>query len=301
MRFENKNILLSRDKSKNIIENDKKTYEIVSYYLDQKDIDKKGSKGGNSCVFRAIDGEDQKEYIIKFSKFPRESYYSQENNRFQHEIDALNQAKDQGFLNVIEIMFDGIKPIGNKNFMYYVMEKGESDLTSYIMSNQFPLNQKYLLIYEIIKGINQLHSMKLYHRDIKPDNIFFVGNTWKIGDLGLSEWQGKSLDRPGEKIGPFGWLSPEVMNKFLSEKNALSGNHDCNIDEYSDIFQLGKIIWYILNGNVPIGQIKLTDFIAQIRNNKQDIFNLMYKMLQYKKSARGNLPFYEGEFESYAN
>jgi serine/threonine protein kinase len=298
MRFENGEIKLSRDVRKNIIEFDNTVFEIRLLNLTQKDIYKRSSKGGNSVVFTLFDNDKQIEYAIKFSKYPRIPEHTRSNNRFQHEINALYEAKDNSFENIVEIVFDDMLRIGDFNFMYYVMEKGETDLTDYLRNNNIALNQKYLLCYEIIKGINQLHSMALYHRDIKPDNIFVINNTWKIGDLGLSKYRNNdTLDKKNEKIGPVGWLSPEVMNKVLCAGTPMEAIHDCVIDEFSDIFQLGKLIWFIFNGNVPIGQIKLSDFNL----GRKEIFDLIINMLQYRKRDRGRLNDYEEAFELLAN
>ncbi len=289
MIYKDGNILLSPNSNHNIIENDGKFYPVVPLNENFPN-----SRGGNSAVFKLIDPNDEElEYAIKFSKFPNNRSYVKQNLRFQNEIDALNQAKEEGFENVIEIVFEGTLEINEESFHYFVMEKADDDLRAFLYREKIALNQKLVLCYEVIKGINQLHSLELYHRDIKPDNIFYVKGKWKVADLGLASYRNQNIDRKNEKIGPYGWLSPEVMNKVLCESTDFEKVHYCIIDKFSDIFQLGKLIWFILNGNIPIGQITFEDFIIK----KKDIFDLIFKMLQYNRLRRGQLDDYEEAFE----
>ena len=291
MKFEDGNLILSREKKLNLLE-----YESRFYQIDYLNESNRRSKGGNSAVFKLIDTNDNSEFAIKFSKYKRSAENIKANNRFDNEVYALYEAQKNNFPNVVDIAFDGIHSIRESgDFNFYVMEKADTDLTNFLKENPITTSQKLVLCHEIIKGINQLHSMKLYHRDIKPDNIFFVGKVWKIGDLGLSTYRGQypTLDGRNEKIGPYGWLSPEAMNKVLCPGTPYEALHDCIIDHFSDIFQLGKLIWFIFNGNVPIGQIQESDFLPK----RKDIFGLIRQMLQYKKTRRGNLDNYQEEFE----
>ena len=138
------------------------------------------------------------------------------------------------------------------------MEKAESDLTEYLKTTELTIQQRFLICTEILTGIKELHSEDIYHRDIKPDNILFINGTWKISDLGLigfreDDFKAKEI---GMKIGPANWMSPEAFNKMYNEGDGYLNTYgfDCNLDEKSDIFQLGKLFWFIFQGNVPDGQ-----------------------------------------------
>ena len=71
------------------------------------------------------------------------------------------------------------------------------------------------------------------------------------------------------------------MNKYLSYDDSLY-KFDCKIDHQSDIFQLGKIFWYILQGNVPIGGINRSDFF----DKREDVYSLLKYMLNHSKKQR---------------
>lgn len=170
------------------------------------------------------------------------------------------------------------------SFPFYVMEYAEYDLKSYLEegNEEYDEASRVELCLKIAQGIKELNDLGYYHRDIKPDNIFMINGTWKVGDLGLIQMRNKpSLDDKGELVGPRGWLSPEAMNKYLSEK-VEGKNFDCNIDHQSDLFQLAKVFWYILQGNAPIGCVKESDFL--LRNSS--LYSLIKQMLNHSKKRR---------------
>lgn len=130
-------------------------------------------------------------------------------------------------------------------------------------------------------SVKNLHDIDIYHRDIKPDNFFMFGNTWKIGDLGLIAHRHEEQKHRG-LLGPKGFMSPESTNKCYAYNDLA----DKAIDEKSDLFQIGKLFWYILQGDVPTGQTLADDYIDA---DKRVYNNVLLQMLHYSKTRRANI------------
>lgn len=284
MYFNYGNIHLSKKEIKNTVR-----YDNVDYLITHLSKKKKGSKGGNSNVFKLLNPQTDDEFVIKFSKYNINKPNNPINiisriTRFAMEVEALKFSASLNSDNIIQYYFDDYKDIGAGRFHYYVMEKADYDLTQYLDQNDISNQQRLLLCTDILNGIKQLHNNDIYHRDIKPDNILFVKKTWKIGDLGLIENRNSEFEikEVGEKIGPIGWLSPEATNKYLNEGEGKLNKFgfDCQIDKYSDVFQLGKLFWYIFQGNIPLGQIERDDF--KLADN--EIYDIIFEMLKHSKN-----------------
>lgn len=291
-RFENNYWKINDDIQKNFIEINNNEYFL--YHLDPTI---KGNKGGNSIVFALYDAqsydEDEENIPISAIKISNKEYrirggvieLSKKNKRFENEVNALYYCQSKKCRNVIDIEVAG--KILNKNtgnyHPFYIMEYADSDLKKFIETEELNINEKVKLCLRISQGLKELDEMQFYHRDLKPDNIFIINGDWKIGDLGLIESRElDSLDDVNEFIGPRGWISPEVMNKYLTEDKGFTHKFDCKIDHQSDIFQLGKVFWYIFQGNAPIGCIDTKDFVEK----DSDIYSLLRTMLNHSKKKR---------------
>jgi hypothetical protein len=80
---------------------------------------------------------------------------------------------------------------------------------------------------------------------------------------------------------------------MLTNEKDIIYNFDCEIDSSSDVFQLGKLFWYVFQGNLPIGQILIDDYeIAE-----DDIFQIIFSMLQYRKTRRPTIANLEALLE----
>lgn len=282
------------------------TIDGVDYYMGYLDAEMEGNKGGNSYVYKLYlveeyeNGNETPVSIIKISR-NKESYYRKENRprteiyknqRFRREVAALQRCKEKHILDVIEIYesgniyFEKEAKHGKKSYQsypFYTMEVADCDLKSYMEKKfqEMELVDKVAICIDIARAIAGLLSLEYYHRDLKPDNIFVVDGHFKVGDLGLISKRNEDYDKKGDFIGPKGWTTPEAMNKYLTEEKCY-GDFDVTIDHQSDIFQLGMIFWYVMQGNAPIGEYGLDDF----KIKRDDLYNLIRHMLNHSKSHR---------------
>ncbi len=295
MRFEYGNIVLSPDIDDNYI-----LIDHEDFFLSNLNDDTRSNKGANSNLFILSDPNGEVEdKVIKICKSPLSEGKNKRHIRFKREIRAFRIAAQENLRNVIRFFKSGEVEILGDKFLYIIMEKADDDLSSYMESKKFSftLNQKITFCVNILSGIKQLHAAGIYHRDIKHDNILLVDGEFKVGDLGLVRFRNEDfasqIDNPNEKIGPFGWLCPEATNKMLTFNKKLAYTYDCDINDQSDVFQLGKLFWYIFQGNLPVGQILYEDS----KTNDQDIFQILFQMLQYYKNRRPTIAQIEHQFE----
>ncbi|WP_282148395.1 protein kinase domain-containing protein [Algibacter lectus] len=270
-----------------------------------KPLSSRGNKGGNSIILKIYSNvsisssedydllEDRTpDKILKIMKKPfnigfrkKEVYYDP-HKRFLNEIEAIQICNSKNSLNVINLYEYGKCIINKRNYLYYTMEVADCDLKDFIEKNHSILDyeSKIKFCIELLEGLKEIDLNKFYHRDIKPDNIFIVDGKWKIGDLGLVD--GRQLayefEETAKFIGPRGWISPEVMNKYLTEGKKFKHTFDCVIDIQSDIFQMGKIFWYIFQHNTPIGTVKPQDFDLDYK----EIYPIIKRMINYDKRKR---------------
>lgn len=300
-RYQNNIIDLDDDITKNLL-----TINKIDYYACSISPKYGRNKGANSFVFKLYPRQDfvdvdysTPQKVIKISK-----YYdifedgridkSDYNRRFREEVKALKKCKRRHIKNIIEINYSdhiiccqtrrtykGREIQKDVYFPFYMMDFADGDLKTFLEGNQLDKFEKLDLCLQLANGLYELNKLEYYHRDIKPDNILFFGRVWKIGDLGLVAHRDKNTDDINEFIGPKGWISPEAMNKYLAEGR---GNEkiDCTIDHQSDIFQLGKVFWYIHQGNAPIGCIEKPDFLDE----DNPIYPLIRAMIEYSKERR---------------
>jgi serine/threonine protein kinase len=285
MNLKDETIVLSGDEEENYITIDNEDFLLLNL---SNDYDKAKGSSANLFILSDPSGETE-DRVIKISKASvQKGKLTKRYKRFEREIRAFKEAKKHQLRNVIEYHKSGEVYVDQLRlkFPYIIMEKADSDLPSYLEEKRFDFtpSQKLTFCVGILNGIKQLHKIGIYHRDIKHDNILVVNGEFKIGDLGLVDFQNDDfeMDRPNEKVGPFGWLSPEATNKMLTNEKDIIYQYDCDINHHSDVFQLGKLFWYVFQGNLPIGQILLEDYMI----NEDDIYQVIFSMLQYKKSRR---------------
>lgn len=93
-----------------------------------------------------------------------------------------------------------------------------------------------------------LHADGIFHRDLKPNNLFMLDGAPVVGDFGIATWPGKqALTEPGDKLGPAHFIAPEMVD---APAGADPGP--------TDVWSLAKTLWAVAVGAPfpPPGQLR---------------------------------------------
>ena len=191
-------------------------------------------KGGMGKVYKANDTDIKEKVALKLIK-PEISVDKRTIERFQNE---LRFARKISHRNICR-MYDLNKEEGS---YYITMEyvSGE-DLKSFIRrSGQLAVSTTIRIAKQICDGLSEAHRSGVIHRDLKPSNIMIDndGNV-RIMDFGIARSVvGKGITAAGIIIG-----TPEYMPPEQAEAK--------EVDQRSDIYSLGVILYEMVTGRVP--------------------------------------------------
>jgi serine/threonine-protein kinase len=190
-------------------------------------------RGGMATVYRAYDPSFEREVAIKV--LPRELMHDpQFRDRFRREIKTIASLEHPAIVPVYDVGEEDGVP-------YFVMRyMPGGSLTQWIEKGKFSLEDAARIIERLSSALAYAHKVGLIHRDLKPDNILFDNNGDPfISDFGVAKITDSSTNMTGSGIiGTPAYMSPEQAQ---GEK----------VDNRSDIYGLGVIIFQMLSGHQP--------------------------------------------------
>ncbi|CAD8143219.1 unnamed protein product [Paramecium pentaurelia] len=235
-------------------------------------------KGQFGQVFKAVKFADQLQVAIKVIQKKRFS----ENDGILgqlvlSEIKALQLIKSDHVVGFVETFQDG-------EYCYIVMEYCNSgDLEQQLKNPKFKLTEQDAkgIIKQILKGLKDLHSKFIIHRDLKVQNIMVHNNSiYKIADLGFCKLLQNEDQKSVLQLGTLFTMAPEIFNQ---NQYGLS----------SDMFSVGVIFYQILYGRYPFKQ---KDYLSNsqpninFEKNKIEVSDhtkdLLKKMLSFDPKTR---------------
>jgi len=216
------------------IEAAKEELTTGSTFAERYQIIEELGKGGMGKVYKALDKEIDGKVALKLIK-PEVAADKNTIKRFRNE---LKMARDIAHKNVCR-MYD----LNREEGSYYITMEyvpGE-DLKSFIRrSGQLAVGTTLRIAKEVCEGLSEAHKLGVVHRDLKPSNIMIdkEGNA-RIMDFGIARSiAGKGITGAGVMIGTPEYMSPEQVEGK-------------EVDQRSDIYSLGVILYEMVTGRVP--------------------------------------------------
>ena len=195
-------------------------------------IDKLG-QGGMGVVYKA---RDLKRNTMVALKILSDHNLNTDvmKRRFQREAAAGMRLEHPNIVKIFEV--------GEANNELFIsMEYIEGQTLRELLSRE-PLSINKTIEFGIstARALECAHDMGIIHRDIKPENIMITcDGITKVMDFGLAKIQGASmLTMEGEVLGTISYMSPQQTQGET-------------IDQRSDIFSLGVILYELLTGHLP--------------------------------------------------
>jgi len=194
-------------------------------------------EGGMGVVYEAYDRQVDRNVAIKLVR--SESLADRKFiTRFRREMEVTTQLRHPSTIRVFE---HGETETGRP---YMVMEllQGES-LADLMERGRVPEKQALQYARQIAESLSEAHEHGIFHRDLKPDNIFVetvgVSKVVKVLDFGIAGGLDASrLTQAGEVFGTPQYMSPEQCNGQA-------------LDHRTDIYSLGCILYEMLEGKPP--------------------------------------------------
>ncbi len=220
------------------------------------------STGGMGTVYRAKHELIGRPAAVKLL---RPDLYSRQElvDRFFNEAKAASAVRHPG---IVEIYDFGYTDEGHG---YLVMELlvGKTLTSAIAAVERYSESEAAAIARGIASALKAAHAQRIYHRDLKPDNVFLVpdleGPTGaqrpKVLDFGIAKLsEGSGHTQMGMLIGTPQYMAPEQAREASA------------VDHRADLYSLGCILYHMLVGHPPFVSEGAGEIVAMHLMNEPD-------------------------------
>jgi len=191
-------------------------------------------RGGMGTVYKVFDRETNERVALKLIK-PEIASDSSTIERFRNELTTARKITHKSVCR----MYD----LNREEGVHYITMEYVSggDLKRLIRrTRHIPVGTAVAIAAQICEGLAEAHRLGIVHRDLKPSNIMIDDDGQaRIMDFGIARSvKTKGITGSGIMIGTPEYMSPEQVEAK-------------EVDQRSDIYSLGIILFEMVTGRVP--------------------------------------------------
>lgn len=272
LRREVESLLASLDRSDSFLE-EPAANQVASMIVETKDILRPGDSFGHYKVVRRLGiGGMGEVYLAEDAKLDRHVAIKILNEQFgtddSHLERFVREAKAASSLNHPNILV--IHEIGQLDGANYIVSEfvDGRTLRDLIGDPDITLMSILDISIQIAAALDAAHEAGIAHRDIKPENIVVRPDGYvKVLDFGLAK-----LLKPGAFLlnddQETAVLNPTAQGVIMGTVNYMSPEQAKaeEVDQRTDIFSLGVVIYELLTGTTPFQGNSMTETFANLIN-----------------------------------
>lgn len=239
-------------------------------------------QGGMGSVYKGIDSQTSETVAIKILKSEIIDRDPEALRRFRQEGEALRQLNHP---NIVKMLGEEEQAGVHYLVMEYVAGGSLRDVLD--ATPKLSIQRALYIALDLADALTRAHRLNILHRDIKPANVLIATDgTPRLTDFGMARMGTEPhITQDGAIVGTMAYLAPEA---FQGEE----------VDERSDIWAFGVMLYEMLAGERPFPQVQPAPLIQAILTNplpdleqlRPDIptglVDLIYRMLEKNRQAR---------------
>ncbi len=234
------------------------------------------ARGGMGRIYEGIDGQLKRSVAVKISVVSDTGV----DPRFSKESEVLAQLAHPNIVPIYSCGQDGegrpfysMKLVKGRTLQAIINQLRDGEIET---RSQFTRERLLGVYRKVCDAMSFAHANRILHRDLKPENIM-VGEFGEVlvMDWGLAKVIGdKSADLPsktseaastldfsmtmeGEVMGTPQYMSPEQADGMVAD-----------LDERSDIYSLGAILYATLTLRPPVEGTTLDEVLTKVRSGR---------------------------------
>jgi serine/threonine-protein kinase len=211
-------------------------------------VEREIGRGGMGEVYAARHTTTLKEVALKRIRLGAVSGVESV-RRFMLEARAATAIRHPNVVEVYDVFVDA----DGSPIMVMELLEGESFASYRARAGALTLGDAATVLLPAARALKAAHEKGIVHRDLKPDNVFLAqtssGRATKVLDFGIA----KVLDpaKIGSDTQAAGTITGSILGtpSYMSYEQAMS---DKNIDQRSDVWSFGVMLFEALTGRRPL-------------------------------------------------